>query len=147
MYRLVARFNPRFTLLFPVWLYFVRSLVIVPILSLMLQGIDLGVASSGNRQYSPRYQSSVLRVFSRLWPFGCDETIPQCVLSLHGKLDFGWGVLRSGSHSRWSVLDGLVIFSPRSWPTDDAAIRLLLLHVMLLCTRPLWWTGPSTVEV
>ena len=36
MYRLVARFDPRFTLLFPVQLYAARSLVVVPTLSIVL---------------------------------------------------------------------------------------------------------------
>ena len=103
MYRLVARFDLWFTLLFPVPLYSARSLVVVPIWSLVLQSVDLGVASWGNRRYSHHYQSSVLRAFSRLRVLRCDKTVPQCVSSLHDRLDFGWGVLCSRSRNRWSV--------------------------------------------
>mgnify|MGYP007046868021 CR=1 FL=1 len=99
-------------LLLYVWPSCTQSVVVVPSLSLVLRSVVLGVASSGNRRCSPRYQSSVLRVFSRLRALGCDETVPQCVSSLHGRLDFGWGVLRSGSRNRWSVLDGRIVFSP-----------------------------------
>ena len=139
VYRLVARFDPRFPLLFRVWFCFARSIIIVPFLFFVLRNIDLGVASSSNRRYSPRYQSSELRAFSRLRALGCDKTVSQCVSSLHGRLDFGWGVLRFGSRNGWSVLDGRVVFSLRSRLIVDAATRLLSLRLMLLCgTRPLW---------
>ena len=64
MCRLVARFDPQFTILFPVRLYSARSLVVVPILSLVLQSVDLGVASLGNQRYSPRYSVSIFRTSS-----------------------------------------------------------------------------------
>ena len=114
---------------------------------LVLQSVDLGVALSSNRRYSPRCQSFVLRVFFRLRALRCDETVPKYVSSLHGRLDFRWAVLRSRSRNRWLVLDGLVVFSLRSWLTDDATIHLLSVRPMLLCTWPLWWTWSCTVEV
>ena len=33
---------------------------------------------------------------------GCDETVPQYVLSSRDRLDFEWGVLRYESRNRWS---------------------------------------------
>ena len=114
--------------LFLVRLYSARSLVVVPFLSLVLRSVDLGAASLRNRQCSPWCQSSRLRAFSRLRALGCDETVPQCVSSLYGRLDFGWGVLFFGSRNRWSVLDSRVVFSPRTQLTIDTTTGLPSLH-------------------
>ena len=51
VYRLVARIDPRFSLLFRIRLCSARSLVVVQFLSLVLRNVDLGVASLGNGQY------------------------------------------------------------------------------------------------
>ena len=138
MYRLVARFDPQFSLLFPVRLYFARSLVVVPIL--VLSAPKRWFGSGFVMQSTIFILVSIFRTssFFWLWALGCDETVPQCVSSLHGGLDFKWGVLHSGSCNRWSVLDGRVAFSPRSRLTIDATTLLPSLRLMVLCTRPLW---------
>ena len=66
-----------------------RSLVIVPSLSLVFWNVVLGVASSDNPQCSPWCQSSGLRVSSLLRAPGCDETVPQYVLSSRDRLGMG----------------------------------------------------------
>ena len=91
-----------------------RSLFVVPSLSLVFRIVVLGVASLGNQRCSPRCWSSGLRASSLLRAPGCDETTPQYVSSLCDSLDFEWGVLSFESHSRWSMLDGWFVFSPRS---------------------------------
>ena len=95
-----------FLLLLLVWLPSTRSLVVVPSLSLVLRSVDLGVASSSNRQCSPRYRSSELRASSLLWAPEYDGTAPQCVSSSHDRLDSWWGVLHCLSRNTWSALGG-----------------------------------------
>ena len=124
-------------LLLLVQLSFSWSLVVVPSLALVLRSVVLGVASLGNQWCSPRCRSSGLRASSQLRAPGCDETVPQYVSSSR-EMDFEWGVLRSESCSKWLALDGRVILLPRSRLTTSAAKWLPSLHLMLLCTWPLW---------
>ena len=102
VYRLVARFDPRFPLLFRVWFCFARSIIIVPFLFFVLRNIDLGVASSSNGRCSPWCQSFELITFSQLRALRCDETVPQYVSSSRDRLNFEWGVLCSESCNGWS---------------------------------------------
>ena len=124
-------------LLLLVWLCSMRSFVVFPYLSLVLWSVLLGVALSCNRRYSPQCRSSGLWASSLLRAPGCDDIVPPYVSSSRDRLDFEWGVLRFESHIWWSALDGRVIFLPRSQLTIDPARWLPLLHLMLLCSRPL----------